>query len=170
LDSISIRVEASTDINVIDQLNRESFGGEDEPKLIKLLRERGELLLSIVAIKEKNIIGHVCATRVNVEGKDYSIAGIGPLAVTEHQRERGIGTMLMKKVIEQLRTDGYIAAVLLGNPNYYPRFGFIPGSKFDLQNEYGAGDSFMALELQDRALENIIGKVQYVSAFAECGA
>ncbi len=85
-------------------------------------------------------------------------------------RFRGIGGKLMEEVIAQLRNDGCVAAVLLRTPNYYPRFGFSSGADFGLQNEYGAGDPFMAMELQDGSLENISGMVNYLSAFAECNA
>ncbi len=170
MNSIYIRLETSTDIDRIDQLNREAFGGEGEPNLIRLLRNRNELLVSLVATVDNTIVGHVCASPVIIDGTNHSIAGIGPLSVYELHRCRGIGGMLMEEVIEQLKTDGCFAAVLLGNPNYYPRFGFKPASQFDLQNEYGADDAFMAIELQPNALKNISGMVQYVSAFAECDA
>ena len=162
--------ETENDIDAIDQLNRDAFGGEGEAKLVSLLRIRKELLISLVATKNDEIIGHVCASPVTVNGNNHSIAGIGPLSVYESHRCSGIGGMLMEEVIEQLKTDGYIATVLLGNPNYYPRFGFKSASQFDLQNDYGAEDAFMAIELQPNALKNISGMVQYVSAFAECDA
>ena len=76
----------------------------------------------------------------------------------------------MEKIIVQLRDEGCIAAVLLGNPNYYHRFGFQTASNYKLDNEYNATDAFMAMELQDCALENINGMIKYVSAFAECDA
>ena len=76
----------------------------------------------------------------------------------------------MEEIISELRATGITAAVLLGNPSYYPRFGFISGTQFDLQNEYGESDAFMAIELKEDALNNISGMVQYVAAFAECDA
>ena len=170
LSNTTIRKETVHDIETIDKLNLEAFGGEDEAKLVSLLRNRNQLLISLVAIKDGHIAGHVCASPVIVDGKNYSIAGIGPLSVYESHRCRGIGGMLMEEVIAQLWNDGCVAAVLLGNPTYYPRFGFLSGASFNLQNEYGAGDPFMAMELQKGALNNISGMVTYVSAFAECNA
>jgi putative acetyltransferase len=76
----------------------------------------------------------------------------------------------MEQIILHLRANECIAAVLLGNPKYYPRFGFKTASEFGLHNEYGAVDTFMALELQPNALKNITGLVRYVSAFVECSA
>ena len=168
--SIHIRRETNNDIDSIDHLNREAFGGEDEPKLIQLIRERSELSVSLVAIEENTIVGHVCASPVTVNGNKQGIVGIGPLSVYESYRCRGIGGMLMEEIIVQLRDAGFVAAVLLGNPNYYPRFGFSSGASYNLQNEYRADDAFMAMELQPDALKNISGMVKYVSAFAECGA
>jgi putative acetyltransferase len=168
LNKIQIHHETQDNIDAIDLLNREAFGSEDEPKLIKQLRERNELLISLVAMYGDSLVGYVCASRVFVEGTDYSIAGIGPLAVSESHRKQGIGAMLMKEVIEQLRTDGCIAAVLLGDPNYYPRFGFHTASQFKLDNEYNATDAFMAMELQPTSLDAISGVVQYSPAFSLC--
>ncbi len=168
MNKILIHHETQDNIDAIDLLNREAFGSEDEPKLIKQLRERNELLISLVAMYDDNLEGYVCASRVFVEGKDYSIAGIGPLAVSESHRKQGIGAMLMNEVIEQLRADGCIAAVLLGDPKYYPRFGFHPASQFKLDNEYNAGDAFMAMELQPGSLRKLSGTVQYSPAFALC--
>lgn len=170
LREIQIQPEVPENIDAIDQLNRDAFGGEDEPKLVTLLRERNDFLLSLVAKVDDTIVGHVCASRVRVAGNNHSIAGIGPLSVHQAHRKQGIGAMLMKEAVLQLKTDGCIAAVLLGDPNYYPRFGFVTASEFKLTNEYGATDAFMAIELQSGALRDISGLVQYVSAFAECSA
>ena len=167
---ISLRKERTDDIEAIDQLNREAFNSTDEPKLVKLLRGRDELLVSLVAVGDAKIVGHVCASPVKVDGHDYSIAGIGPLAVNESHRKQGIGAMLMEETIKLLRDGGFIAAVVLGSPKYYPRFGFSPGAEFGLQNEYYAGDSFMVMELQPNSLDPVSGMARYVSAFAECGA
>lgn len=165
---ISLRKERTDDIEAIDQLLRDAFGCEGEPKLVKLLRERDELVVSIVALLGEKIVGHVVASPVKIDGIVCSIAGIGPLAVYESHRTHGIGAMLMEQIITQLRNDGLFAAVLLGSPKYYPRFGFSPAADFGLQNEYGEGDAFMAMELQPNSLKNTIGMVQYVSAFREC--
>jgi putative acetyltransferase len=168
--SIQIRKETNNDIDSIDQLNREAFEGESEPKLIKLLRERDELVVSLVALVDDDVVGHVCASLVTVDGLDCSVAGIGPLSVDASHRCKGIGGLLMEEVLVHLRNIGFVGAVLLGDPKYYPRFGFTSGSEFGLQNEYGAGDAFMAMELQPEALNKISGMVKYASAFSECDA
>ena len=169
---IKIRPENTTDINAIETLNHEAFGNEGNEivKLITLMRDRNELLFSLVATKNAQIVGHVCASSVTVDGNDFCIAGIAPLAVSELHRHRGIGSMLMEEIIVQLRDSGCTAAVLLGSPHYYQRFGFKTASHFNLQNEYGANDAFMAMELRPDALKHLSGMVKYASSFAECGA
>ncbi len=169
LNRIQIKIETPVNVEAISQLNREAFGREDEPNLLKLLRERDELLVSLVALDGDTIVGHVCASRVKIDGVDRTVAGIGPLAVIESHRCQGIGSMLMEAIIKQLRIDGFVAAVLLGNPNYYPRFGFSSGISFGLQNEYGVDESFMAMELVEGSLQNISGIVKYTNTFTECG-
>ena len=165
-----IRKEIESDISAIDQLLREAFSSEVEPALVHLLRERQELIVSLVAVKEDKVIGHVCASPVTVDNSSIPIAGIGPLAVNESNRCKGIGGLLMEEIINQLRISGFTAAVLLGAPDYYPRFGFSKGSDFDLTNEYGADAAFMAIELHPDALANVSGLVKYTQAFADCDA
>ena len=170
MSNIKIKKETDNDIDAIDQLNRKAFAGEYEPRLVKMLRERGELVVSLIAKSNEEIIGHVCASPVTIEGLDCCVAGIGPLSVDASHRCKGIGSLLMEEVIVHLRNTGFVGAVLLGDPKYYPRFGFKNASLFGLQNEYGADDAFMAMELQPEALNSISGLAKYTSAFAECEA
>ena len=165
---IHTRKETEQDITAIDTLNREAFGSEDEPKLVRLLRDRGELVVSLVAVDGDRIVGHVAASPVKIDGNEYAIVGLGPLAVYESHRKQGIGALLMEAVIQDVKDKGYVAAVLLGHPEYYPRFGFQTASNFNLGNEHGWSNSFMALELLPNSLAEISGIVQYSPAFAIC--
>lgn len=168
MSNITTRKETAKDIEAIDQLNQRVFKSKAEPKLVKLLRERDELIVSLVALVDDAVVGNVCASQVTIEGLDCCVAGIGPLSVDASHRCKGIGGLLMEELLVHLRNTGFVAAVLLGDPKYYYRFGFTSGSEFGLQNEYGAGEAFMAMELQPEALNSFSGLVKYASAFADC--
>jgi putative acetyltransferase len=87
--------------------------------------------------------------------------------LTEHQRT-GIGSQLVEKGLSILRERGCGFVVVLGHPEYYPRFGFVPASRFGLTCEYDVPDEvFMALELQKNALQKVSGVVKYHSEFIE---
>lgn len=167
---IIIRHEVNADISAIDTLNCEAFDGHSEAKLVNVLRERGEIVTSLVAAYADNVVGHVVASQIKIDGNEIAIVGIGPIAVEESHRNQGIGASLMKSVIEDVKKQRYIAAVLLGNPKYYSRFGFQTARNFELDNEYGAIEEFMAIELQSNALTEICGTVQYSQAFALCNS
>jgi putative acetyltransferase len=67
------------------------------------------------------------------------------------------------------RNNGYDAVVVLGNPEYYSRFGFFKASRRHLKNEYGVDAEFMVLELRTGGLEGVRGLVQYCPDFGEIG-
>ena len=87
----------------------------------------------------------------------------------EFQRQ-GIGSKLIRDGLERCRQAGYDAVVVLGDPAYYSRFGFVRAADFGLQNEYGVADEFMVLPLHETALEGVSGMVKYLPEFreAEC--
>lgn len=63
---------------------------------------------------------------------------------------------------------GYV--VVLGEPRYYRRFGFVRASDRGLANEYGAVEEFMVLELRPGAVSPDGGLVRYAPEFAALGS
>jgi len=84
----------------------------------------------------------------------------------EFQRQ-GIGSKLIREGLERCRQAGYDAVVVLGDPAYYSRFGFVRAADFGLQNEYGVHDEFMVLPLRRGALDGVSGMVTYLPEFSE---
>lgn len=134
-----IRPETPADVPAIHNLVKDAFADEvhsdgTEHNIVDKLRERGKLYVSLVAVDEVasggEVIGHVAASPVTVTRSDSRTArvdgwfGIAPLSVTASARRRGIGALLMESVLEELRSSGAKVAVLLGDPDYYERFGF----------------------------------------------
>jgi putative acetyltransferase len=81
----------------------------------------------------------------------------------------GIGSRLIEASLDMCREQGIDFVVLLGDPKYYSRFGFIPASEFGLGNDYGEAESFMARELKPGVLRGARGVVKYVPEFGEAG-
>lgn len=167
--NLDIRTEASADTGDISRLVSAAFdNGTEEPELIELIRDRGEAIISLVAATDTGLAGHVMVSPITLQpGSTLKTGGVAPVSVVPELQRQGIGSLLMLACIEHAKALDIDALFLLGNPDYYARFGF---SQSHIANEYGATDAFMHLELSARCLEQISGSAHYVSAFNEVGA
>ncbi|WP_372370337.1 GNAT family N-acetyltransferase [Candidatus Uabimicrobium sp. HlEnr_7] len=162
---MNIRREIKTDEEEVYTINELAFETSAEANLVNVLREKAHPVISLVAEKNGKIVGHIMFSPVNTS-QNVKIMGLAPMAVhPEHQRQ-GIGGALIRRGIEECQQQGVVAIVVLGHPQYYPRFGFVPSTQFDISCEYDVPpEVFMAMELQPAALENITGVVKYHEAF-----
>jgi len=165
----NIRVEGTADHAAIRHVLRAAFPDETESRLVDLLRERQKLSISLVAVVGRDVAGTIVFSPIMIEKAPQGFRGLGlaPVAVLPEYQNRGIGSQLIREGIAQCRRDGYDAVVVLGHPNFYPRFGFQTASAHGLTNEYGADDAFMVLELREGVLGQIKGVVRYASEFGE---
>ena len=131
---LDIRKEALADADAIESVTRTAFAGAEhsdgtEQDIIAALREAGTLAVSLVAESGGEIAGHVAASPVRLDPAAHGEwFGIGPLSVRPDMQKRGIGTALMEAALEQLGERGAAGVVLLGDPGYYGRFGFVPAA------------------------------------------
>lgn len=92
--------------------------------------------------------------------------GLAPMAVRPGHQGKGIGSALVRAGLQACTDLGANAVIVLGHPEYYPRFGFLPSSRFRLDSEYDVPDEvFLALELEPGALSALSGRVLYHEAF-----
>ncbi|MBM81013.1 MAG: GNAT family N-acetyltransferase [Planctomycetaceae bacterium] len=163
-------MEQPADTDAIYRLITEAFQNEAEAHLVDTMRERGELLISAVAEDaQQQVIGHIAFSPVTVATNPKSLSGVGlaPMAVSpEHQRQ-GVGSQLIQYGLDRCRELNVDFVVVLGHPEYYPRFGFQVASDCGFENEYGGDDAFMAQELTPGGLFDCNGLVKYCSAFAD---
>lgn len=122
-----IRPERYADHDAIDALLRAGFGGDDEAKLVRVLREDGDLHLSLVADAAGTILGHVALSPIS---GDRPALALAPVAVTPRAQGIGIGAALIRQAMRQAAGT---PVVVLGDPAYYARFGFRPA---DLASPY----------------------------------
>lgn len=162
-----IRPEELNDATAIGDVLRSAFPTDQEARLVDRLRRRHRLLISLVAEVDGIIAGHIALSAVKIEGTTKNSAGVGlaPLSVRPELQRRGIGAQLVRKGLAACEGTGVGLVVVLGAPEYYQRFGFRNAGLFRLQNEYGAGDAFMALELKQGSIT--AGLVRYAPEFSE---
>lgn len=119
-----------------------------EVDVLRQLFECEEYLpdFSVVAVLDGEIVGHVISTRAWVDG--YGLLGLGPIGVTPRLQRQGIGSALMNETIARANAAGEGGIALLGSPEYYPRFGFVPAASFGvLPPEEAWGEHFQLLPL-----------------------
>ena len=129
--SICIRKEQSSDVQSIYEVTVAAFlealhTDHTEQFIVKALRESGALSISLVAEDGGNIVGHVALSPVTISDSADSWYGLGPISVLPNNQSKGIGSKLMNAAIQEVKNIKAKGCVLLGDPNYYHRFGFKP--------------------------------------------
>lgn len=163
-----IRPEQPDDITAIRRVNLGAFEGTTEADLVDALREQARPIVSMVAEDTGAIVGHILFSPVTLSSlPDLRIMGLAPMAVLPDRQRKGVGSALARAGITACRDLGYEAVVVLGHAEYYPRFGFVPASRFGLRSEYDVPDEvFMARELTPGALQGSgPGTIRYHPAF-----
>ncbi len=169
-DQTIIRPEQPDDIDAIRRINELAFGAPGEAKLVDALRNANAIVLSLVAEVDKQVVGHILFSSVDIDrGSTHDNAvGLAPMAVLPGAQRRGIGKTLVQSGIKQIRDAGHGAIVVLGHPGYYPRFGFKPASEFELRWEVpGHEKAFFAMELRPGFLGVRPGTVRYRPEFMQ---
>lgn len=166
---LQIRPERPADFASVHRVNEAAFGTSTEANLVDALRQQADPIISLVADADGSIVGHLLLSPVTVSGHpELKIMGLAPMAVLPAEQRQGIGSALVRAGLERCSELGYGAVVVLGHPAYYPRFGFVPASRFHIGCEYHVPDEvFMAIEIEPGALHGRSGTVTYHAAFAD---
>ena len=164
-----IRPEQADDFDAVLALNVAAFGSPTEARLVDRLRDLCVDLVSLVALDGTELVGHILFSPVTLAQDDsLKLYGLGPMAVAPARQRQGIGSALVEHGLERCRSLGADAVVVLGHPGFYPRFGFVPASRFGLDSDFPApDDAFMALELRPGALRGKAGRIRYHPAFGD---
>ncbi len=128
-ERVRIREERPGDIAAIRRITAEAFRGmpyssQTEAAIVDALRDAGALAVSLVAVEDGDVVGHVAFSPVRIGGADAGWFGLGPVSVRPDRQTRGIGTALIETGLARLKRDGAPGCVLVGAPGYYGRFGF----------------------------------------------
>lgn len=166
---IGVREEQPRDRSAIREVNIRAFGQPEEADIVDRLRQNCTELLSLVAIRQDRVVGHILFSPVRIEGENRAVHGMGlaPMAVLPEYQGQGIGSELVRTGIASLESRRCPFVVVLGDAQYYPRFGFEPASLRGIRCEWDVPDqAFMTLVLSEAEMHGLAGVARYRQEFA----
>ena len=172
---IVIREESANDYGHIrtvtfDAFSASEFGHNGESELIDSLRSQCDNTLSLVACSESEVIGHILFTPVVIQTLTHKCVGMGlaPLSVTPNHQHAGVGSLLVNNGLRRLRDERCPFVVVLGHPQYYPRFGFRFASHYQISHGFSGIPQevfFIQTNAEDTMTKLIGGKAYYHPVF-----
>lgn len=157
-----IREEAPSDASTVRRVTELAFGQPSEADLVEALQASGDAALSLVAEDGGEIVGHMLFSRLQAPDRCLALA---PVSVTPGRQHQGIGSALVREGLARAKRDGWRAVFVLGEPDYYRRFGFDTATTAAFETTYPKA-YLMALELAPNALRGWTGAVLYAPPFS----
>ncbi len=145
---MNVRDKSSEERGAIRSIHEAAFERPDEADLVGRLHDEGVVLASLVAELEERMVGHILFSRMWIETDTGTVSAVAlaPLAVLPEQQRQGIGGRLIRHGLHRLRGRGEQTVIVVGHPDYYPRFGFSTDTARSLASPFPV-EAFMALEL-----------------------
>lgn len=163
---VEIREEKREDLGAVRRVNADAFGQPDEAALVDKLRERCDDYLSLVAVDGDEVVGHILFTPATI-GEAQGM-GLAPMAVAPARQRHGIGSKLVRAGLVELAERRCPFVIVLGHPEYYPRFGFERASAHGIRCEWDVPDeAFMILVIDEAAMAGVSGLARYRPEFSE---
>ncbi|MBL7967141.1 MAG: N-acetyltransferase [Prolixibacteraceae bacterium] len=174
--NLFIRQEMPSDYDAVIELTAKAFetmpfSEGDEDRLVASLRTASTFIpeLSLVAELNGKIVGHILFTPLSIDNgqQKFQSLVLGPVSVLPEFQKQGIGGELIRAGHQKTTELGFHSVILIGHPEYYPRFGYKTASGFGLKvsMELPSDDVFMAVELTENALSGVTGMVIFPPEF-----
>lgn len=147
---------------------------QDEHKLVSRIRKSNIFVpqLSLVAVHKDNkkIMGHILLSKINISNDNQTAEtlALAPVSVLPEHQFKGIGKLLILRALEEAEKLGHNSVIVLGHPEYYPKFGFKKASLWEIKAPFEVPDeALMAIELRKNALDKVSGIIEYPAVFFE---
>jgi len=154
-----------------------AFASDDEAELVDALYADDSYIpeLDIVAEIDGEIAGHILLTRAYIEEplpgmivRRTPAVLLAPLAVSPEFQDTGVGSRLVRAGLDNARMIGEKIALVLGHPEYYPRFGFVQAASFGIKAPHDVpSEAWMVLELQSASLQGVLGTATLGTPFED---
>lgn len=168
---VKIRPEQPKDVGTVRKVNEAAFEQTAEANIVDSVRAACAEAVSLVAVEDDTVVGHILFSPVIVlDGERVTSGmGLGPMAVLPERQRQGIGSLLVRTGIEALRKGDCPFVVVVGYPEYYPRFAFVPASMHSLscQWEEVPDEAFMVAILDAGVMAEVCGTARYRDEFAQ---
>ena len=172
---VAVRQETEADHPAVSDLIQEAFKQEvysdhQEQFLVSRLRKSDAFVpeLSLVAEIDGKVVGHILLTKIKIKNsrQTFESLALAPVTVSPQYQKKGTGSQLIKTAHREAKSLGYKSIILLGHPDYYPRFGYIPAHKFGINLPFDVPkENCLAIELVNNGLDGASGTVEYPKAF-----
>lgn len=165
---MTIRPETPDDVARVREINTLAFGQAGEAVLVDRLRTNCAEAISLVA-EDDAVVGYILFTPVTIENTGRPLVGMGlaPMAVHPDRQRNGIGSQLVRRGLEILRDRNCPFVVVVGHPEYYPRFGFERASRRKLASQWEGipDEAFMVRVLDETTMTGVSGVARYRAEF-----
>jgi len=172
-----IRQERKEDYRDTEEVVRRAFENEtysdqSEHTLVAKLRKSEVFVpdLSLVAVNEDKIIGHILLSKIWIDTEDKKVESLAlaPISVLPEYQNKGVGRKLIQQALTIVEKLDFESVIVMGHEAYYPKFGFKKASHWGIQAPFEIPDELlMAIELKDNSLDHVSGVIQYSNAFFE---
>ena len=164
-EGIEIRSERPRDVEAIRRVNRAAFDQDGEGRIVDALRARGAVRLSLVAVVNDEVVGHILFSPAAIG--TLAGAALGPMAVAPARQRQGIGSQLVARGLESLAAQECPFVVVIGHPGFYPRFGFEPATTHGLTCDWDVPAGVFMVKVRHAATApRVHGHVVYQAEFA----
>lgn len=164
---MGIRRSTESDKAGIENIHIQAFGEEKGPEIGSLVNglfddQTAKPLLSLVAVKNNELIGHILYTKVLVAQTEAAVSAriLAPLAVLPETQSLGVGGQLIKEGLKQLKETGVELVFVLGHPDYYPRYGFKPAGELGYEAPYPIPEAHAGAWMVQALCPDVIGRVR----------
>ena len=165
---MNIRSEIPTDYLAISQINNLAFGRENEAQLITEIRLSDFYIpeLSLIAEIDNIVVGHILLSYIELVSEEkLQVLGLAPIAVHPQFQKQGIGSALITAGLTKAETRGESLVIVLGDPQFYSRFGFVPSTNYGIANPFPVPEEFFMVKPLQNYQTKHRGKVIYPPAF-----
>jgi putative acetyltransferase len=170
---ISIRDERPDDAAAVRAVHIAAFPEAIEANLVDTLRVSCQDRISLVAVDDDHVVGHILFTPATIEGPDATVVGYGlaPMAVLPDFQRRGIGSGLVRAGLDRVLQSHRPFVIVIGHPEYYPRFGFVRASTHGVRCQWDgvSDDAFMILVAEPSKASRLAGLARYRPEFDDGG-